>query len=48
MIHQFFFVKLLESMIYLDLLYKLIKKKDNQQKSFRQINNDCQCMRRML
>ena len=30
MIHQFLFVKLLKSIIYFDLLYKLIKKKDNQ------------------
>jgi len=30
MIHQFFFAKLLKSMIYLDLFYKFIKKKDNQ------------------
>ncbi len=30
MIHQFFFTRLLKSMIYLNLLYKLIEKKDNQ------------------
>jgi len=30
MIHQFLFVKLLKFMIYLNLLYKLIEKKDNQ------------------
>jgi len=35
MIHQFPFMRLLESMTYLDLLYKLIEKKDNQQRPFR-------------
>jgi hypothetical protein len=33
---------------YLSLPYKLVGKKDNQQRPFRQINNGCQCMRRML
>jgi len=48
MIHQFLFAKQLESMTYLDLPYKLVEKKDNQQRSFREVVNSCQCMRRML
>jgi hypothetical protein len=42
------FERLLESTIYLNLLYKLVEKKDNQQRPFRQVINNCQCMRRML